>query len=198
MFDKLLAALAARFGGNSFHRGKAPAPIAIFPRRHPEVGDVRVSVSGRPELMTIDVAIGDIIHDSFHSFDTHLPAVERERRVTAELVRFLDHLFSDRLLFWKSTDGACRAGWRERGEAGHTDPLVMDDRTYRTYLWSGPIENWRASTRILRRGRIADEREYDILSTRLQHGGADGFDEALTAHERELALRLLAEYEAEQ
>lgn len=196
MREALLAALAARFGRERFRTGAPPDPIAVFPAKHHEVGDVTVWAPRRRqssigEIFGVEVAIGEIIRDSFKSYDTHLPVRERERRLTRDVVRFLGELFDDRLLFWRSTDPAERCGWRERGEAGHSDPLVLDDRTYVVYVWSGPLGTWRATSAVLARGRIRDEREYHILLTRLRDAGPGGYDPV----ERELVGPLVAEYQ---
>jgi hypothetical protein len=201
--DVLLAALLDRFGDQAL-RVDAPAgaertglgdPIAWFPAKHPEVGEASVWVteihqSSFGTVLTAAVAIGEIIHDSFHNYDAHLDEGERAERVTKDVVRFLAELFADRLLFWRSTDGR-RAGWRERGDAGSSEPLVLDDRAYRTWVWSGPLSVWQAIPTILARGRIQDDREYQIIVTRLEDEGAEGFQGA----ERDLASRLAAEYD---
>jgi hypothetical protein len=198
MHEALVSALIRRFGRERFRAGTAPGPIAVFPAKHPEVGDLKIWAPRRREISMghifgVEVAIGDIIRDSFESYDTHLSAGEREARLTRDVVRFLDELFTDRLLFWCSMDAARRSGWRERGNAGHSDPLVLDDRTYATYLWSGPLGTWRATSMVLARGRIRDEREYHILLMRLRDAGPGGYNAA----ERERIGPLVAEYQRE-
>jgi hypothetical protein len=139
------------------------------------------------------VAVGEIIEDDFLNIDSHLKSSERAGRLTKDVVRFLQELFADRLLLWRSTDGRS-AGWRERGDVGYSDPLVLDNRTYRTYLWSGPLSVWQAIPTIFARGRIRDDREYEILATLLENEGPDAFEGA----ERDLASRLAADYKRER
>jgi hypothetical protein len=136
--EVLLAALTERFGDRGLRAGTRPGPIAVFPARHPEVGDVSVWDSGIEPDFHATVTVGEIIGDHFTNYDSHLESHERPERLTKDVVRFLQELFADRLLFWRSTDGQ-RAGWRERGDVGYSEPLVLDNRAYRTYLWSGPL-----------------------------------------------------------
>jgi hypothetical protein len=194
--DVLLAALIERFGDRGLRTGTPPEPIAVFAPKHPEVGEVSVSAlavgpSSIGETVSATVAIGEIIVDSFRNFDSHLSLGQKAERVTKDIVRFLEELFADRLLFWKATDYRGGGGWRERGSSGHTDPLVLDDRTYRTYLWSAPLATWRATPHIFARGWIRDEREYQILLILLSAVEPGSLSEA----ERELAEKLVSDYE---
>jgi hypothetical protein len=190
--DVLLATLIERFGDRGLRVGTPPG-IAEFPAKHPEVGDASVRDTGIEANFNAIVAVGEIITDQFDNYDSHLDGRERAERLTKDVVRFLQELFADRLLFWRSTDGRS-AGWRERGDAGHSEPLVLDNRTYRTYLWSGPLSVWQAIPAIFARGRIRDDREYNIIAARLENLGPDGFEGA----ERDLASRLAADYTRDQ
>jgi hypothetical protein len=183
----LLAALRNRFGAGSFREGTPPEPLAVFPAKHPEVGDLSITTAGIHASLTI----GEVLSDHFNNFDTHLDDTIRAERVTRDVVRFLDHLFADRLLFWMSDDGRRRGGWRERGEAGHVEPLARDNVTYRVYLWSGPLSVWRATTSMLARGYLRNERDYEVLLTCLGDAGPN----ALKDSERDRANDLIAEYE---
>jgi hypothetical protein len=148
-------------------------PLARFPAAHPAVGDLELGAGAVP--IGINVRIGDVLHDIFHSIDAHLDEAERNQRVVREVVRFLDELFADRLLFWKAADGRGR-GWRERGFTDSLDPLVLDNRRYLVYLWSRPLGEWQAIPVIFGRGRIENDREYEILRIQLVDAGADPLD----------------------
>jgi hypothetical protein len=180
--------LSERFPDRGLQLGSAPDPIAVFPAAHPEVGAASVwEGSG----FGADVAVGDVARD--HFFNPY--EEERATPVAAEgiarnVLRFLEELFADRLLMWRSTDGRTK-GWRERGEAGHTAPLVVDDRAYYTYIWSRPLGIWQATPTILARGRILDDREYEIMVQRVTDDGPD----RLQPGERDIARRIVAEYE---
>jgi hypothetical protein len=89
--DVLLAALAVRFGADAFRAGAPPEPVAVFPARHPEVGDAVLWLeTGSPQGLDVRIQIGRVLHDHFHDYDTHLEPTERAARVTRDVVRFLD------------------------------------------------------------------------------------------------------------
>jgi hypothetical protein len=191
--EVLASVLAARFADRDVRVGASPGPIATFPAKHPHVGDVTVAETSIEWTFTVIVKVGEIVTETFHNFDNHLEPDERVVRLTNDLVRFLHELFADRLLIWRSTDGR-DAGWRERGDVGYSEPLVLDNRSYQTYLWSGPLAVWQAVPAVFGRGRIQDEREYEIVTTLLEEEGPDALDEA----EREVARQLVADYKRER
>lgn len=168
----LLGALLARFRNEGLQVGSPPGPLAVFPAKHPQVGDLTLFRPRIGDSVSVEMTIGDTLRDTLNNIDTHLPLVQRAERLTRDVARFLQELFADRLLFWRSVDGR-KAGWRERGETGHAEPLVLDDRPYNLYVWSRPLGTWRASTAILARGRIRDEREYQIALMVLETADID-------------------------
>ena len=182
----LQSALITAFGGPGLRIGTYPEPAAVFAAVHPDVGDVTVRDRG----MRVTIVIGDVIADDFVSFDAHLTADQRIERITKDVVRFLTELFADRLLFWRSTDGR-NPGWRERGDAGYSEPLVLDNRAYRRYVWSGPLGVWQALPAIFVRGRIQDARERELVEILLSDIGPDVLQEA----DRGMAHKLAADYD---
>lgn len=186
--DLLVDTIRHRYADRSVElvEGGERGPVARFPAAHPDVGDLHVDTGA----FGVDVHIDDILHDSFHSYDAHLDDGERNQRLLSEVLRFLDELFADRLLFWKAAEGP-GIGWRERGVTGSFDPLVMDDRVYRVYLWSRPLGTWQAVPVILGRGRIETEREYEILVLQMRRQGPDAMD----AETRARITQLLNEFE---
>lgn len=190
----LLAALTSRFGDRGLRPGTPPDPMATFPAQHPDVGDVRVwapvlTDSSLGSYLRVELAIGTLLHDSFDSMDTHLPVDERLARITRDVIRFLDKLFADELLFWVRLDGGGR-GWRECATPESREPLVSDNRSYRPYLWSGPRLIWEAVPAILARGHLRNDRDYELLAAQLN-------DAALHGDDRQLAQRLVDAYERE-
>ena len=191
----LVAALAERFGGRGMRMGVPPDPLVVFPAKHAEVGDLviwrpRVGASSIGTIADVDVAIGDIIFDNVVNFDFGVDLRERGQRITCDVVRLLQQLFNDQLYFWKSTDGR-DSGWRECVDAAAAEPLVNDNRTYRTYIWSGPLGEWRASAAIIARGRIRDAREYEICRSLIDPTAPEAIDDA----QRNVLVRLVADYE---
>jgi hypothetical protein len=187
--EVLVPMLHERFVDRPFSLGAPPA-IAIFPAAHPEVGAVSLSEGSGSGA---DVAVGEVAQDHFFNpYEEERGTPQAAEGIAKNVVRFLEELFADRLLMWRSSDGRTK-GWRERGEAGHTAPLVVDDRAYFTYIWSRPLGIWQASPTILARGRILDDREYEIMVQRVTDDGPD----RLQAGERDLARRIVADYERE-
>jgi hypothetical protein len=183
--DVLVPVLVERFSDRGLRLGTPPDPIASFPAKRPEVGDVRVWDEG----FSARIAVGEIVWEHFNLWPSELGAKEATDRIAKDVVRFLEQLFADRLLFWQSTDGR-KAAWRERDDVGSSEPLVIDDRTYGTYLWSGPLSLWRATPTIFARGHIRDDREYQIMVVRLNEPGPDRFQ----GTERDVATQLVADY----
>jgi hypothetical protein len=185
--DVLVPLLVERFKERGLLLGKPPDPIAVFPGIHPEVGEIRISDSGT----SADLAVGNIVYDHFFNpYDQERGTDKAVEGIANDVVRFLEELFADRLLMWRSVDGRTR-GWRERGEAGHSAPLVIDDREYLVYLWSGPLGVWRATPIVLARGSIQDDREYEIVVHRVNAEGPD----RLQGSERDALRRIVEEYE---
>ena len=187
MREVLLAALVERFGDRGLRVGAPPETDAVIPGKHPEVGDVVLRIDSTACI----IQIGDIIGETFTDYDFDRDPAERADRITKEVVRFLDELLKDRLLFWRATDGR-NAAWRERGDAGHAEPLVLDNRTYRRYISSGPLGPWQGAPAILQRGQIRDDRDYEILSAFLRDTEVGSAEES----PRQLASRLVADYDA--
>jgi hypothetical protein len=186
--DILVPVLVERFSDRGLRLGAPPDPIALFPAKHPDVGDVRVWA----EPYSARLAVGEIVweHFNLNLWEPELDIKQASDRIANDVVRFLQELFTDRLLFWQSIDGK-KAAWRERGDVGYSGPLVIDDRLYRTYLWSAPLSLWQATPAIFARGHIRDDREYHIMFVRLNDAGPDGFQ----GTERDVASQLVADYE---
>ncbi len=196
--DILVQALVDRFKHEDLRLGTPPDPTVVFRAKHADVGDFTVSAptvvegsTGGIALALVTITIGEILHDQFLNLDDHLAAADRAERVTRDVVRFLDHLFADQLLFWQSADVPRTCGWRECRDATEAEPLVLDDRSYDVYLWSRPLPRWRATTAILKRDVIRDERDYHILRERLHDPAEAGWQSADEARAR----RLIADYE---
>jgi len=193
--DLLLAALAERFGGRGMQTGVPPGPLVVFPAKHAEVGDLKISrpqvgASSIGTVADVHIAIGDILVENVLNLDFELDLRERGKRITRDVVRLLQQLFNDQLYFWKSTDGRI-SGWRECLDPAAAEPLVNDNRTYRAYIWSGPLAEWRASAVMIARGRIRNAREYEICRNLID----SAWPEALDHTERDSLIRLVAHYE---
>ena len=138
--------------------------------------------------LLINETLEDILKEFGQRCTVHVEL--KESGIAKDVVRFLDELFADRLLMWRSVDGRTR-GWRERGDAGHSAPLVIDDREYQLFVWSQPLGVWRATPIVLARGSIQDDREYEIVVQRVNNEGPD----RLQGSERDALRRIVEEYE---
>ena len=185
--ETLAQALTEKFPTGRLHVGAPPDPLAEFQAAHPDVGDLTIRADEWSYSVTI--LIGQIFGTHFSNYDTHLNAEERAAKLTKEVIWFLEQLFADRLLFWRAADGRGSA-WRERGDEGPLDPLVVDNRVYHPYLWSRPLVPWQAIPVIFGRGRVQTDREYEILVGYLRNP----FTEDVNAAQREFAARLIGEY----
>ena len=129
--DVMLPELQSRFPNRGLRVGESSNQIAIFPAAHSEVGDLEIWEDGDE----VTLYIGQITHGHFDSDDRTLEAAV-PRRITDEVIEFLELLFADRVLIHKSrTDSS--DGWEVfEGDDFSEARLNVTDRIY---LWSGPI-----------------------------------------------------------
>jgi hypothetical protein len=190
--DVFTATLRRHFGPNSFIEGAPPDPVAVFAAKHPDVGEVRIwlptwTTSSIGLLGRVRVAIGTQFLQEFENLDTHLDGEERCRRLTADIIRFLEKLFADQLLLWRGVQDRHISKWRECSSSASFEPIAIDNEEYALYLWSGPRGTWKLVPAILKRGAIRNDVEWELLRQQV----ADG---VLAGAERELAVRLLNGY----
>jgi hypothetical protein len=131
--DVLLPALLANFPNRGFRIDDSPNAVGVFPAAHPDVGDVTIWDDGDEAT----VGISEITHGHFNPYDETLSEKQVAERVTSDVVEFLNDLFADRVLLWKSQDGRS-GGWRI---LGHDNAYSIMDGDDITYLWSGPVKN---------------------------------------------------------
>ncbi len=111
--------------------GSPPDPIAVFPARHRSIGELRIWDDGDEAT----VAISDLTHGHFNPYNPELNQEEIDREVTAQVLEFLEDMFADKYLIWKSRrDGS--GGWQH---LDFTDDPIALDRDTEYYLWSGPF-----------------------------------------------------------
>jgi hypothetical protein len=128
----LVPMLEERFPGRGLRTGMPPDPVAVIPGVHPAVGDVSIWDDGDEAT----VSVGEITHGHLRSYDSSLSPVESEQEVAAQVLGFLDELFADRVMLWKSPGGS--GGWRIVGWA---EDLPALDSDIQMFLWSGPIQD---------------------------------------------------------
>jgi hypothetical protein len=130
--DRLVPALVKKYGEQGFQPGSSPDSIAAFPPIHPQGPDLRIMDDGDEAT----IYLGDITHGHFNPYDPDLAQDEIDARVTDDVLLFLDELFADKYLLWKSTkDGS--GGW----EFLDNDLKLREpDANTKYFLWSGPVE----------------------------------------------------------
>ena len=93
--DVLLPELMERFPNRGFQTQSSGNTIGLFPAAHPGVGNVYIADDGDEATLFI----GDLTHLHFN-FDPG--ETEPEKGVANDVLEFLDELFADRILIWKS------------------------------------------------------------------------------------------------
>ena len=131
--DKLIPILQQKYSDEGMQTGSGshPDPMAVFPAKHPSVGELKIWDDGDEAT----VSIGDLTHGHFNLSDPDLTQDQIDEGVTSEVLEFLEDLFADKYLIWKSRADAS-GGWQ------HFDcmdrPLSRrSDTDY--FVWSGPF-----------------------------------------------------------
>ena len=128
--DKLIPRLKEAFPNMSMLYSEAGNPIATIQAAHPEVGDVLIY----DDEDEATVFIGDITHNHYNPYDETLSREEVDDVVSAEVIEFLEALFRDEILMWKTDmggGGSTRIQYEE-----NIDKLVDNNKAF---VWSGPI-----------------------------------------------------------
>lgn len=127
--DFLIPKLRERFSGHDLQVGVPPKPCATFPAIHPQVGDIVISDEG----YELTLEAGRFTHSHFSNYDQHLSEVQKAERISEDVVKFLDDLFSDRIVLCGSHDST--GGWYLRDEP----PSPFWRGRGELYVWSGPL-----------------------------------------------------------
>jgi hypothetical protein len=123
----LLPILRERFPGRGLVEGTPPNPCAVFPGTHPGIRSVSIYDDGDE----LTVCVDDLTHGHFAEYDDNRSDAERQRRIVAAVVEFLDALFADRVAVWgKANVGG---GWFRIDRGGSGGPPGVQ-----TFVWSGP------------------------------------------------------------
>ena len=128
--DLLLPELLARFPDTPFQIENSGNSIGFFPAANPAVGRLYISDDGDEATLFI----GSLTH--LH-FDSDRDDTEPEKRITDDVLTFLDELFADRILIWKSRRTGAD-GSMPIEEAAHFSGIGPYDLTF---VWSGQVMN---------------------------------------------------------
>ncbi len=121
--------LAARLPHAELRTGPSEGSL-VFPAVREEVGDVVVYDDGDEAT----VFVGTITHGHFDDYAEGVSEDERAVTVAESVADFLDALFADRVLLWRSGRSG---GWRVLDD--EEQPDVRSDAGTQFFLWSGPI-----------------------------------------------------------
>jgi hypothetical protein len=116
--------------GSAVHINSASHDFAVFPAKHPSVGEVTI----REDDNELIVSLGDITHGHFGSYVVGLTETEHAAVISQVLINFLQDLFADRYLLFKATWGG---GWTLRDNVSD-EKLRSSHRQW--FRWSGPID----------------------------------------------------------
>lgn len=131
--ELLIPKLLARFPDRRLRINRQTNPFATFPAVSTAVGDVNISDDGRAATVTV----GTITHGHFSVHDEHLSSQQIADQVAEDLLGFLDDLFANRVLLWKSPDGSS-GGWHVLNAE---ESLSSMDLKGHSFTWSGPAQN---------------------------------------------------------
>jgi hypothetical protein len=111
--------------------GQHPDPMAVFPAKHASVGELVIWADSREAT----VSIGDITHGHFGAYNPELTQDQIDEEVTNQVLDFLEYMFADKYLIWKSdADGS--GGWQHFDYMDRPLERRMDAEYF---VWSGPF-----------------------------------------------------------
>ncbi len=123
----LIPKLQQRFPGRGLRVGSPPLPCAVFPAIHPEVGEIQIYDDGDE----LTVVLGNFTHGHFSNYDEKLSIEQKAEQIIEEILKFLEELFADQIIFWGSHQGS--GGWYKKGECSEWKKEAKE------YVWSGPL-----------------------------------------------------------
>ena len=130
--DVLSAAIKQRFPEIEFTSHSPHGAAIVIWAKHSEVGDISIWDDGDEAT----VELGGITHGHVADYTPHTSEDQAFRLISEAVILFLERLFADRVLFWKTASGG--GGWRVLQDQEF--PQVRSDPGTQYYLWSGPLE----------------------------------------------------------
>lgn len=131
--ELLIPKLLARFPSRGLRISRESNPFATFPADNEAVGNVRICDEGREAT----VMVGTITHGHFSVHDANLSLEQTADQVADDVLGFLDDLFANRVVLWKSPDGAS-GGWHVLSREESLSSMDFKDHSF---TWSGPVKN---------------------------------------------------------
>ncbi|MFL6500678.1 MAG: hypothetical protein ACJ8LL_08205 [Candidatus Udaeobacter sp.] len=125
LFDTLVPMLRSHYPDLHFTGPSSQPPQITIPASHPDVGDVVL----QDDEEEITAYLGHFTHRHFSNYDD-VPTSEKEKVIAKDVVRFLDDLFTDRIVMWGSHRGM--------GGSHSIDSPSLLSLARKKYVWSGP------------------------------------------------------------
>ncbi|MEO6394069.1 MAG: hypothetical protein ABIP75_19600 [Pyrinomonadaceae bacterium] len=130
--DKLVPLIRLKYGDRSIQSDEQPGPVAVFPAKHPRVGDLQIYDHGEE----VTIYFSELTHGHFNPYESELKQEQIDELVANEVMEFLDDLFADRYLLWKSRTGNSD-GFQLIDPS--LEPIAYrPDTDY--FTWSGPAD----------------------------------------------------------
>ena len=127
--DKLIPIIQQRYSGEEVRISPASNPIAVFPGKDNGVGELQIWDDGDEAT----IYIGEFTHGHFNLYNPELNQDEIDKQVAEDVLGFLEDMFADKIVIWKSREGGS-GGWQY---VDFTEgPIGRRDVEY--YVWSGP------------------------------------------------------------
>lgn len=124
----LIPILEKRFPDRGMRVGSPPAPCALFPAMHPDVGDIQIYDDG-DELTLVAC---NFTHGHFSNYNENLSPKKKAEQIVEDIVIFLEALFADRVVLYGSPQRA--GGWYGIGS-----DFSFWAKEEKKYFWSGPL-----------------------------------------------------------
>ena len=131
--DQLIPALRERFPNESFTFSEPPEPIASLAARNPALGRLEIFDDGDEATLSIT----EITHGHFSCYEPCLTPEQHEATITTDVLDFLDALFADRVLLYR-TPNRSMGGWT-RLDLSPEAERFSHGREY--FLWSRPYQH---------------------------------------------------------
>ena len=125
--ERLISAIRQTYPEKAFTFSAPPEPIASLPGNIPQVGLLQIYDEGDEAT----VCFTDVTHSHFSCYETDKTQEQREEIITGDVMDFLEALFSDQVLLYRSRSKSM-GGWVQLPA---DEPLRIEaDLEY--FLWS--------------------------------------------------------------
>ncbi len=129
---RLLPLLKQHYPSRPFIFSEPPDPIARLPLAHPGLGELQIFDDGDEAT----IYLTEITHGHFNPYDI-TDGNARDEWIVSQVIEFLDSLFDDRVLFFRTPDRRM-GGWTVF-DGDLTKLHLESGREY--FCWSKPISN---------------------------------------------------------